>query len=98
MKTLSLIATTALLAANTAFAAPSTLKFDVYNADGNSFNVNSTVVYGDTEAMVVDAGFTKADALRIAAKVMDSGKERCQRVLLQWISPWHNRLPRALDR
>lgn len=75
MKALSLIATTALLAANTAFAAPSTLKFDVYNADDNSFNVNSTVVYGDTEAMVVDAGFTKADALRIAAKVMDSGKE-----------------------
>lgn len=63
MKILSLIATTTLLAANTAFAAPSTLKFDVYNAD-----VNSTVVSGDTEAMVVDAGFTKADALRIAAK------------------------------
>lgn len=25
--------------------------------------------------MVVDTGFTKADALRIAAKVLDSGKE-----------------------
>src|SRR5690606_23153308 len=41
---------------------------------GNSFHVNSTLVYGDTEAMVVDTGFTKADALRIAAKVLDSGK------------------------
>lgn len=50
------------------------LTLDVYNADGNSFHVNATVVYGETEAMVVDTGFTKADALRIGAKVLDSGK------------------------
>lgn len=74
MKTLSLIAAAALLGASAVFAAPSDLTFDVYNADGNSFNVNSTVVYGETEAMVVDAGFTRADALRIGAKVLDSGK------------------------
>ena len=47
----------------------------VYNADGNSFNVNSTLVYGEKEAMVIDAGFTRADALRIAANVLDSGKQ-----------------------
>ena len=51
------------------------LQIKVYNADGNSFNVNSTLVYGDKEAMVIDAGFTRADALRIAANVLDSGKE-----------------------
>ena len=51
------------------------LQVKVYNADGNSFNVNSTLVYGEKEAMVIDAGFTRADALRIAANVLDSGKE-----------------------
>ncbi len=51
------------------------LQVKVYNADGNSFNVNSTLVYGEKEAMVIDAGFTRADALRIAANVIDSGKE-----------------------
>ena len=53
-------------------AAPLTLK--VYNADGPSFHVNSVVVSGKTEALVVDSGFTRADALRIAANVLDSGK------------------------
>ncbi len=53
--------------------APLTLK--VYNADGNSFNVNSTLVYGEKEAMVIDGGFTRADGLRIAANVLDSGKQ-----------------------
>jgi glyoxylase-like metal-dependent hydrolase (beta-lactamase superfamily II) len=51
------------------------LAVKVYNADGNSFNVNSTLVYGEKEAMVIDGGFTRADALRIAANVLDSGKQ-----------------------
>lgn len=67
----SLLLTGSAMAANNA----EPLNLDVYNADGNSFHVNSTLVYGETEAMVVDTGFTKADALRIAAKVLDSGKE-----------------------
>lgn len=53
-------------------AAPLALK--VYNADGNSFNVTAVVVSGKTEALVVDTGFTRADALRVAAHVLDSGK------------------------
>ena len=52
--------------------APLTLK--VYNADGNSFHVNALVVSGKTEAIVIDSGFTRADALRVAANVLDSGK------------------------
>lgn len=55
-----------------ASAAP--LQIKVYNADDHSFNVNSTLVTGEREAMVIDAGFTRADALRIAAAVLDSGK------------------------
>lgn len=62
------------LAVTNALAAPA-LQTRVYSADGASFNVNSTLVYGETEAMVIDAGFTRADALRIAANVLDSGKQ-----------------------
>ncbi|WP_342620175.1 MBL fold metallo-hydrolase [Rhodoferax sp. GW822-FHT02A01] len=52
---------------------PLTVK--VYNAAGSSFNVNSTLVTGEKDAIVIDAGFTRADALRIAANVLDSGKQ-----------------------
>lgn len=53
-------------------AAPLSVK--TYNADGNSFHVNAVVVSGKREAIVIDSGFTRADALRIAANVLDSGK------------------------
>jgi glyoxylase-like metal-dependent hydrolase (beta-lactamase superfamily II) len=53
-------------------AAPLTVK--VYNADAGSFHVNAVVVSGKTESAVIDAGFTRADALRVAANVLDSGK------------------------
>ncbi|MES2688016.1 MAG: MBL fold metallo-hydrolase [Pseudomonadota bacterium] len=69
----TVIAASLAVAFTSAQAAPLSVK--VYNADGNSFNVNSTLVYGDKEAMVIDAGFTRADALRIAANVLDSGKQ-----------------------
>ncbi len=70
----TLIAATLAVTFSSAQAA-SPLQVKVYNADGNSFNVNSTLVVGDKEAMVIDAGFTRADALRIAANVLDSGKQ-----------------------
>lgn len=71
---------TTLLAASLAIAftsvqAAQPLAVKVYNADANSFNVNSTLLVGEKEAMVIDAGFTRADALRIAANVLDSGKK-----------------------
>ena len=71
---------TTLLAASLAIAftsaqAAQPLTVKVYNADGNSFNVNSTLLLGEKEAMVIDAGFTRADAMRIAANVLDSGKQ-----------------------
>lgn len=52
--------------------APLTLK--VYNADEHSFHVNSVLVSGKTDAVLLDTGFTRADALRIAAMVLDSRK------------------------
>jgi glyoxylase-like metal-dependent hydrolase (beta-lactamase superfamily II) len=53
-------------------AAPLTVQ--VYNADGNSFHVNAVLVAGKTDAVLLDTGFTRADALRIAAMVLDSKK------------------------
>lgn len=53
---------TKLLAAIMTLSAQAMLRptdLDVYNADGNSFHVNATVVYGETEAMVVDTGLPK---------------------------------------
>lgn len=64
-----------LLTSNIAIADETPLTLDVYNADSNSFHVNATLVYGRTDAILIDTGFTKADALRIAAKVIDSGKQ-----------------------
>ncbi|MCE9842571.1 MBL fold metallo-hydrolase [Vibrio antiquarius] len=74
MKKFTLIAASILMASPVLAANHSPLTLEVYNADGNSFHVNSTLVYGETDAMVIDTGFTKADAMRIAAKVLDSGK------------------------
>lgn len=53
-------------------AAP--LSLQVYQADANSFHVSATLVSGKTDAVLLDTGFTRADALRIAAMVLDSGK------------------------
>lgn len=74
MNKLTLLTVSILVATSAQAANNEHLTLKVYNADSNSFNVNSTLVYGDTEAVVIDAGFTKADALRIAANVLDSGK------------------------
>ncbi|MFH1869453.1 MAG: MBL fold metallo-hydrolase [Pseudomonadota bacterium] len=50
------------------------LTLQVHNADGASFHVNATLVSGKTEAVLLDTGFTRADAYRIAAMVLDSKK------------------------
>lgn len=53
---------------------PASLSLKVHNADAGSFHVNSVIVSGKTEVMVIDSGFTRADALRVAANVLDTGK------------------------
>jgi glyoxylase-like metal-dependent hydrolase (beta-lactamase superfamily II) len=71
--------TLAAIAATTAFATPAfaeaPLSIQVYNAPATSFNVNSTLIMGEKEAVLLDTGFTRSDAYRIAANVLDSGKE-----------------------
>ena len=55
-------------------AGPTALSLQVYNADAGSFHVNAVLVSGKTDAVLIDTGFTQADAFRIAAMVLDSRK------------------------
>ncbi|OOR98313.1 MBL fold metallo-hydrolase [Haemophilus paracuniculus] len=63
------------LALATSAMANAELNLKVFQAEPQGFSVSSTLVTGDKEAMVIDTGFTKADALRIVANVLDSNKE-----------------------
>ncbi len=51
------------------------LSLTVYNAPQTSFGVNSTLISGEKEAILLDTGFTRSDAYRIAANVLESGKQ-----------------------
>jgi len=48
--------------------------FDVYNASENSFGVASVIIYGQKDAVLVDAQFTLADAEIVAREIKNSGK------------------------
>jgi glyoxylase-like metal-dependent hydrolase (beta-lactamase superfamily II) len=50
------------------------LAMKVYNADGKSFHVNSVLLTGARDAILVDAQFTRADAHRVVADILASGK------------------------
>ncbi|SDT76866.1 MBL fold metallo-hydrolase [Actinoplanes derwentensis] len=54
----------------------STLDFQVFDLDFpvGSKNKTATLVTGETDALLVDAGFTRADGHRLAAAILDSGK------------------------
>jgi glyoxylase-like metal-dependent hydrolase (beta-lactamase superfamily II) len=54
----------------------STLSFTVLDLDfpAGSKNKTATLVTGESDALLVDAGFTRADGHRLAAEVLDSGK------------------------
>ena len=54
-------------------AAPLTLK--TYAAPESSFFVSSTLVSGRTEAVLIDAQFTRAHAHRVVADILESGKK-----------------------
>ncbi|MDH6222450.1 MBL fold metallo-hydrolase [Streptomyces pseudovenezuelae] len=54
----------------------STLSFKILDLDFpvGVRNKTATLVTGETDALLVDAGFTRADGHRLAAEVLDSGK------------------------
>ncbi|PXY40432.1 MBL fold metallo-hydrolase [Flavobacterium cheongpyeongense] len=51
------------------------LKLQVYNASENSFGVASVLVSGKTDAVLIDAQFTLADAEKVASEIKASGKK-----------------------
>jgi glyoxylase-like metal-dependent hydrolase (beta-lactamase superfamily II) len=55
----------------------STLAFKILDLDFpvGSKNKTATLVTGDSDALLVDAGFTRADGHRLAAEILDSGKK-----------------------
>ncbi len=53
----------------------SNLKLQVYNASENSFGVASVIVSGKTDAVLIDAQFTLADAEKVAQQIATSGKK-----------------------
>ncbi len=72
LRTTVLAATLAVVSSASLAAQP--LALQVVNAPATSFLVNSALVTGPKEAVVIDTGFTRADAYRIAANVLDSGR------------------------
>lgn len=62
------------------FAAPAIaqqkpLEVEVLRTSGASLFANITLIKGEKKAVLVDAPFTRADAHRVVAMVLDSGKE-----------------------
>ncbi len=51
------------------------LKLQIYNASENSFGVASVIVSGKTDAVLIDAQFTLADAENVAQEIKKSGKK-----------------------
>lgn len=51
------------------------LKLQVYNASENSFGVASVIISGKTDAVLIDAQFTLADAEIVAQGIKASGKK-----------------------
>jgi glyoxylase-like metal-dependent hydrolase (beta-lactamase superfamily II) len=51
------------------------LKLEVYNASENAFGVASVIVSGKTDAVLIDAQFTLADAEKVASEIKKSGKK-----------------------
>jgi glyoxylase-like metal-dependent hydrolase (beta-lactamase superfamily II) len=69
-----LLTTVCIDAVDPRFASMSNLTYTVLDAADASLNKTSVLVTGESEALVVDAAFTRADGHRIVAAVLDSGK------------------------
>jgi len=64
------------------------LQLDVYTADSTGFGVTSTLIYGKTEALLVDAQFRVSDAGRLADRVAATGR-RLTAIIITHAHPDH---------
>ena len=60
--------------AATSVASAQDLKIQNFLAKPEHFGVTSTLIEGDKEVLLVNAQFSKSEALRIAADILDRGK------------------------
>lgn len=74
MKTKLLIPALAILAAQSTALAQSTLQLKTITSSPDGFSVNSALVYGRTDAILIDAQFTQSDAQRVVAAIKQSKK------------------------
>ena len=51
------------------------LRLQVFNASENSFGVASIIISGKTDAVLIDAQFTLADAEKVVEQIKSSGKK-----------------------
>ena len=51
------------------------LSLNIYNAAENAFGVTSIIISGKTDAILIDAQFTLADAEKVAQEIKNSGKK-----------------------
>lgn len=73
MRVRLLVAVLAFAAQSTAFA-QSRLHLKTFTASPGGFAVDSTLVYGEKDAVLIDAQFTQSDAHRLVAEIIESGK------------------------
>ena len=62
------------LAGASAVSAQSRLHLRVFTSGANGFSVNSTLIYGDKDAILVDTQFVLSEAHRVAAMILESKK------------------------
>ena len=74
MKIKSLLLTLAFVFANTAPAFASQLHLQVFTSPPEGIAVNSALVYGDKDAILIDAQFRLSDAHRLVAMILESKK------------------------
>ena len=55
-------------------AAEGALKLQLFTSDDNGFLVNSVILAGEKDAIVVDAQFSMANAHRLVAELLSTGK------------------------
>ena len=69
-----LLAAWLLALGSSAAIAQSHLQLRIYTSSPNGFSVNSTLVYGDKDAILIDAQFLLSEAHRLTAMILESGK------------------------
>src|SRR5258706_8984502 len=70
----SLLLTTLVVLAPTVARAETKLTTTVYTASPSGFLVDSTIIAGDKDAILIDAQFDLADAHRLVAQILESKK------------------------